>query len=325
MKFPDYQPLETRFDDGPLAEWLSPRLPELNRRLDPDRHGDMPRWKQALEDLPHPERSTVDLLNSVSAVHVNASVQTDFQERLESALKKLHPWRKGPFSLFGVEIDTEWRSDWKWDRFKDAIDPLRDRVVLDVGCGSGYHCWRMAGAGAKLVLGIEPMLLYVMQYWAIRRLLGDFGAWVLPLAMEDLPGELRTFDTVFSMGVMYHRKSPFDHLLELKGALRGGGQLVLETLVVEGDENTVLVPKGRYARMRNVWCLPSIKALSLWLAKTGFRDIQMVDVTMTSTSEQRSTEWMTFESLKQCLDPADECRTVEGYPAPLRAILTARV
>ena len=45
------------------------------------------------------------------------------------------------------------------------------------------------------------------------------------------------------MGVLYHRASPFDCLLQLKNQLTKGGELILETLVVDGDENTVLVPK----------------------------------------------------------------------------------
>ncbi|PMC22346.1 tRNA 5-methoxyuridine(34)/uridine 5-oxyacetic acid(34) synthase CmoB, partial [Klebsiella aerogenes] len=44
------------------------------------------------------------------------------------------------------------------------------------------------------------------------------------------------------MGVLYHRRSPLDHLWQLKDQLAPGGELVLETLVIEGDENTVLVP-----------------------------------------------------------------------------------
>ncbi len=46
------------------------------------------------------------------------------------------------------------------------------------------------------------------------------------------------------------------------------GELVLETLVVEGDENTVLVPGDRYAQMRNVY-LSLGGGLKLWLESAG--------------------------------------------------------
>jgi tRNA (mo5U34)-methyltransferase len=126
------------------------------------------------------------------------------------------------------------------------------------------------------------------------------------------------------MGVLYHRRSPMDHLQELKDCLRPGGQLVLETLVIEGGPGETLVPEGRYARMGNVWFLPSPDTLLGWLRKIGFSDPELLDVTVTSTQEQRTTDWMRFHSLENFLDPQDSSRSIEGYPAPCRAIVTAR-
>ena len=125
------------------------------------------------------------------------------------------------------------------------------------------------------------------------------------------------------MGVLYHRRSPMDHLQELKDCLRPGGQLVLETLVIEGRQGDTLVPEGRYARMGNVWFLPSCGTLLGWLRKLGFVDPEVVDVAVTSTDEQRSTNWMKFHSLKNFLDPEESSKTIEGYPAPMRAVVTA--
>ena len=184
--------------------------------------------------------------------------------------------------------------------------------------------WRMIGAGAKLVVGIDPMQLFLCQFEAVRKLLGDDRrAHLLPLGIEQLPA-LQAFDTVFSMGVLYHRRSPLDHLLQLKNQLVSEGELVLETLVVEGDENTVLVPGERYAQMRNVYFIPSAAALKGWLEKCGFVDVRIADYAVTSVEEQRRTSWMTSESLAEFLDPNDSSKTIEGYPAPLRAVLVAR-
>ena len=227
--------------------------------------------------------------------------------------------------MFGVHIDTEWRSDWKWERLQQSIDSLQGRRVLDVGCGSGYHCWRMRGDGAAEVIGIDPTPLFIVQFWALQKYLQQDTVWVLPLPMEKVPTKLQAFDTVFSMGVLYHRRSPLDHLQELKDCLRPGGQLVLETLVIEGELGDTLLPEGRYARMGNVWFLPSTDTLLSWLRKLGFVDEQLVDVCVTTTQEQRSTQWMTFHSLANFLDPDDSSRTIEGYPAPRRAIVTARL
>jgi tRNA (mo5U34)-methyltransferase len=259
---------------------------------------------------------------------VTAESQTPLSEGqrlgIEKLLRNLMPWRKGPYSLYGVDIDTEWRSDLKWDRVLPHISPLAGRTILDVGCGSGYHLWRMIGAGAHLAVGIDPMQLFVCQFEAVRKLLGnDQRAHVLPLGIEQLP-ELNIFDTVFSMGVLYHRRSPLDHLYQLKNQLAKEGELVLETLVVEGDENTVLVPGERYAQMRNVYFIPSALALKNWLEKCGFVDVKIVDHCYTTSEEQRRTSWLTTESLADFLDPNDPTKTIEGYPAPLRAVLVAR-
>jgi len=99
---------------------------------------------------------------------------------------------------------------------------------------------------------------------------------------------------------------------------------VLETLVIEGDEHSVLVPGDRYAQMRNVYFIPSAAALKNWLEKCGFVDVRIVDVCTTTLEEQRRTEWMITESLAEFLDPNDSSKTIEGYPAPVRAVLIAR-
>ena len=221
-------------------------------------------------------------------------------------------------------IDTEWRSDWKWQRVAPHLSDLRGRRVLDVGCGSGYHGWRMAGAGAAQVLGIDPTVLFLMQYLAVKRFTPETPFWFAPLRMEELPAGLAAFDTVFSMGVLYHRRSPLDHLLELRDALRPGGELVLETLVVEGDERAVLMPEGRYAAMRNVFFLPSTEHLAVWLRRCGFDRVRCVDECVTTVDEQRATDWMRFQSLPDFLDPDDPTRSREGYPAPRRAVMIAR-
>ena len=157
----------------------------------------------------------LDLLHGVRA-EMEPGLSPGQLEGIEKMLRTLMPWRKGPFSLYGIDIDTEWHSDWKWDRVLPHISPLAGRTILDVGCGSGYHLWRMIGAGAHLAVGIDPMQLFLCQFEAVRKLLGgDQRAHLLPLGIEQLP-ELAAFDTVFSMGVLYHRRSPLDHLYQLK-------------------------------------------------------------------------------------------------------------
>ena len=284
-------------------------------------NSDTAEWETALNNLPELIPSEVDFTRAAIRIGTEADCSNAEKERLEKQLRLFHPWRKGPYEIFGIYIDTEWRSDWKWDRIKNDITPLENRNILDVGCGNGYHVLRMLGAGADSVIGIDPYLLSVYQFQVITHFINnDMPAWVLPLKMEQFPANTKHFDTAFSLGVLYHRRSPFDHLYELRDSLREGGELVLETLVINGSEGEVLVPEKRYAKMRNVWFIPSELTLESWLRRCGFRNVRHINTTVTTIEEQRKTGWMEYESLPDFLSPDDQTKTIEGYPAPARAI-----
>lgn len=297
--------------------------PLLEQRYADAAHGDMASWRRAVLDLPavtpggaHLDADTIRLLAD--------PLPDAVLELVRKSLLTLSPWRKGPFDIGGLYIDSEWRSDCKWNRVRSALAPLDGRLILDVGCGNGYYALRMLGAGARAVVGIDPTLLFCMQFRALLHFLPDLPVHVLPLRLDELPGQCRAFDTTFSMGVLYHQRSPLGHLKQLRETLRPGGELVLETLILPGDEQHCRTPPDRYARMRNVWLLPSLPELLVWLDRTGFNDCRVADVTATTTDEQRTTEWMPFESLAEALAPGDAGRTVEGWPAPRRAVVVCR-
>jgi tRNA (mo5U34)-methyltransferase len=285
-----------------LANWNEALGSILRDRLTGRTHGDWARWNQAIEALPDARGDS---------------------SRLRELLMELHPWRKGPLELDDVFIDTEWRSDWKWGRVRDAIAPLEGRNVLDVGSGNGFYALEMRKAGAAAVIGVDPTLLFAMQFLAINVFAQDESIFILPLRLEETPSANNAFDTTFSMGVLYHQRDPIAHLDHLRTTLRPGGQLVLETIYVPGEESYACTPADRYARMRNVWLLPTLVELTTWLRRSGFAKVEIIDTTITTTDEQRSTEWMTFESLQEALDPDDPTKTVEGWPAPHRVVVTA--
>ncbi len=317
---PDFTALFERMRSGGFGAWVDELEARSRDWFTAAHHGDCPRWNAALDALPPIDRAH----GRFDRPAVTIEGECPDSDRLRAALMGLCPWRKGPWRFADVAIDSEWHSDWKWDRVQPHLADLRGRRILDVGCGNGYHAWRMLAEEPSLVLGIDPSVLFNLQFLAAWSYLRDPRIQMLPLPLEALPDNMQWFDTVLSMGVLYHRRSPFDHLIRLKSLLRPGGELCLETLVIEGEAGQVLVPEGRYARMNNVWFLPSVPELEHWLKRIGFEQVRCVDQSRTSVEEQRSTEWMRFESLPQCLDPGDPKRTVEGYPAPLRAVLLAR-
>ncbi len=318
-----YQDFFKLIDETPLIDVATELQQKVDYAFNQRNNGNLQRWREAYANLPDVQTKHIRLDTS----HVSIGKQTDMtlqqQEQILQQLKILKPWRKGPYKLFDIDIDTEWRSDWKWDRLTPHIAPLKNKLVLDVGCGSGYHSWRMAGEGAKLVMGIDPSLLFVMQYQAVKKYAPNVPVFVFPFSLEEMPKNIPCFDSVFSMGVLYHRRSPIDHLLSLQNLLKPNGELVLETLIIEGGENQVLVPRDRYAKMRNVWFIPSVPELIKWVQRCGFKNVRCVDMNQTSIKEQRSTPWMNFESLADFLNPDNPDFTTENYPAPRRAIIIA--
>ena len=317
MATPPSPALESLFGTWAAA---APAGPDCIDRLRESRHGDLPRWLAQLAALPAITPSMARVADAV-AIGAPGDLNAAAKARLLAALRGLTPWRKGPFALFGIDIDAEWRSECKWARIAPHVD-LRGQRVLDVGCGNGYYGWRMRVAGAAVVVGIDPSLLAVVQhaaiaYYASRA--GLDGNTVLPLRLEDLV-PAAPFDALFSLGVVYHRRDGAAHVRALAQHAHADSTLVLESIVVAGKP---LRPRRRYARMRNVYLVPTVARLREWLAAAGFRRSEVVSLAATTTREQRATPWMPFDSLADALAPGDPSRTVEGYPAPQRAVIVA--
>jgi len=297
-----------------ITDW--PKTAAL-QRFSANKHGDYLKWQTGIDALPRLQTGAVTLDSPAITCALPEASDADLAQ-MENCLRRLHPWRKGPFQLGPLHIDTEWRSDWKWDRLAPAMGSLDGQRILDIGCGNGYFGWRMLGAGADSVIGVDPTLLFCMQHRAIQHFLQHSRHWVLPLGIEELTATHR-FDWVLSMGVLYHRKDPHEHIRQLHRLTEPGGRCVMETLIVDGEQ--VLYPDDRYARMRNIGAIPDLGSLQRWMLAAGFHNIEIIDVSTTRLEEQRSTPWMQFESLDKALDPTDPSKTVEGLPRPRRAML----
>lgn len=310
--------LLTFFDDFSLNK-ISKKCLAISNKAFQVNNGNIPKWSQAIDTIDALPKGKVALKQPYISINQDGIDS----ELLMEALHKLIPWRKGPFMINGLALESEWDGDMKWQRITKHIKPLENKLVLDVGAGNGYFTIRMAMEGAKRVLGIEPFLLFNYQFRAIKSMIkSPLNALLLPVKLEDMPKK-PIFDTVFSMGVLYHQRDHMAHFSQLREMMVPDAELVIETLVIEGPEDYILVPKGRYAQMRNVYSIPSIKTLKSWLNDANFNNIRVVDVSKTTTAEQRKTPWIgeNGASLEDFLDPLDDSLTIEGYPAPVRAIV----
>lgn len=312
--------------DPVLAPYL-PRLIDLVDKKEADifrhnRKGEA--LGRALAAMPRVVPSSIDV--NCDRIRIGAPDDLADTQRagLDAALRRLMPWRKGPFDIFGIQLDSEWNSAIKWNRLAGQITAQEGLRVLDIGASCGYYMFRMAARRPALILGIEPYLNYYCQFLALSRYLAFPQVHCLPLKLEALPEMASCFDTVLCMGILYHRRSPLDTLLQIHRMMVPGGRLVLETLIIEGDADLALFPRQRYAKMKNIFFIPTVACLTHWLERTGFEDIRCVDISTTTLLEQRKTDWIDTESLADFIDPQDPSKTVEGYPAPVRAMILAR-
>ncbi|RLA63573.1 MAG: tRNA 5-methoxyuridine(34)/uridine 5-oxyacetic acid(34) synthase CmoB [Epsilonproteobacteria bacterium] len=249
---------------------------------------------------------------------------TNTFDEIETLAKDLIPWRKGPIDLPGLTLDAEWRSDLKWERIKNHLAPLQGKRVLDIGCNNGYYMFKMAEQSPSLVLGIDPVLHYQTQFNFIQNFFKAPNVHFEMLGVEHLNHFNEFFDTIFSMGIIYHHRHPIQQLLDIKNALRPGGQVILETIGIPGVAPVALCPMDRYAKMKNIWFVPTLNCLIAWAHKTKFCDIEVIADTLLTPKEQRTTKWSGKQSLIDFLDPEDPTKTIEGHPAPRRFCLSMK-
>lgn len=291
------------------------RFPEL----------DLPRGadlKQVIQPLPtaddFPQPIEFDFSGDAIAIGKRSDLSDTQFELLHAAIKQFHPWRKGPWNFFGLEVDAEWCSNLKWDRIASAVGDLSGKKLLDVGCGNAYYMFRAAAMEPELVVGLDPSIPFYLLFEMVQRFLRITNMQFERLGCEDLTVFDRCFDVALCMGILYHQRNPVQILRDLRNSLDVGGHAVIESQSIPGDGSMALFPKDRYAKARNVYFVPTKDCLVNWARRAGFKDVEVISHGPVTFDEQRQTEFMTYHSLAEFLDPDDPSKTAEGYPAPWR-------
>lgn len=275
--------------------------------------------RQALDELE--EIETVCSFGDTVKIEAKTAVNDELKEKVKATAKMMMPWRKGPFELFDIFIDTEWQSFLKYNLLEPHFD-LKGKRVADVGCNNGYYMFRMLTQEPASLVGFDPSALYKTQFDFINHFVKSDIKFEL-LGVEHLPFYEEKFDTVFCLGVLYHRPDPVGTLKALAKGMEKGGELFLDTFMIDGNADICLSPETTYSKIPNIYFVPTVKALRNWCGRAGFVDIEVIETTVTTEDEQRSTEWIEGESLGSFLDPKDASKTVEGYPAPKRVYIKA--
>ncbi|PHR53971.1 MAG: tRNA 5-methoxyuridine(34)/uridine 5-oxyacetic acid(34) synthase CmoB [Arcobacter sp.] len=250
------------------------------------------------------------------------SLSDEQKDSLEEVAKLMMPWRKGPFDVFGLFIDTEWQSFLKYNLLKPYFN-LKGKKVADIGCNNGYYMFRMLEQEPKKIVGFDPSALCKCQFDFINHYVKSDIEFEL-LGVEHLPFYEEKFDTVFCLGVLYHRPDPIGTLKALAKGMESGAELFLDTFMIDGEDDICLTPQKTYSKIPNIYFVPTVKALTNWCERAGFIDVEVLEITVTTEDEQRSTPWIQGQSLGSFLDPQDSSKTVEGYPAPKRVYIKAK-
>ena len=250
------------------------------------------------------------------AINIRANLGSKERDEAFRLAMDLRSWRKGPFGIDDIFIDSEWKSFVKYNLLEPHLN-LEGKTVGDIGCNNGYYMFRMLEQKPKRLIGFDPGVISYLQFEFIDRFIDSSIRYEL-LGVEHLPEYGEKFDTLFCLGVLYHRSDPIKTLKELKGALNSGGELFLDTIYIEGGEDLVLSPKNAYSKIPNIYFVPTVSALMNWCERANFKDVEIVATKPTDSDEQRKTEWILGQSLGDFLDPADPGLTIEGYPAPRR-------
>jgi tRNA (mo5U34)-methyltransferase len=295
----------------------------MQKRFAQDKKG-FRRFRELYEAMAGRRAKILDFSNDVVRIGAREEVSEAEFASIYEVMRQFMPWRKGPFSVFGVDIDAEWRSDRKWRRVQPVLPDLQGKVIADIGCNNGYYMFRMAAENPALVLGFEPYVQHYYAFQALNELAGQSNLVVEPFGVEDIGLFPASFDVIFLMGIIYHRVSPVEMLREIRAALKPGGCLIVESQAIPGVEPVALFPESRYAKVPGTYFVPTAACLQNWLSRTGFRDIEMFYSHPMSDTEQRRTDWMTFESYNDFVDSENHL-TVEGYPTPLRVYFKAMV
>ncbi|HEF3691435.1 TPA: tRNA 5-methoxyuridine(34)/uridine 5-oxyacetic acid(34) synthase CmoB [Campylobacter jejuni] len=255
---------------------------------------------------------------------VNLSTNSQAKDEILAIAKELKPWRKGPFKIDDLFIDTEWQSFIKFNILKPFMNEISQKCVADIGCNNGYYMFKMLEFNPAKLIGFDPSIKYRLQFELINALAKTPIKYEL-LGVEDLPNYGLKFDVIFCLGVIYHRSDPIKMLKDLKAGLNKNGVVFLDTMYIEDEREIALVPNKTYSKIPNIYFVPSINALKNWCKRAGFKEFEVLATKKTDENEQRKTEWIDSFSLENFLDPKDKNLTIEGYEAPKRVYIHIKI
>jgi len=297
-------------------------LPEITSVLSKNKKKyDLPQNKNLLNTLEELRKIETSSFNPTP--QNNSTFDDETLKNIERIARNLSHWRKGPFVMGELLIDSEWRSNLKWERIKNSLPDLKNKTLLDIGCNNGYFMFEMLKQNPKSILGIDPVPYCEAQFNFLQHFCQAPNLFFEMLGIEEVKHFENIFDGILNMGIIYHHPNPIEQIKHCKKALKKDGFLLLESITIAGNESIALFPEDRYAKMRNVFFVPTANCMKNWLIKAKFKHVEIVFDELLTNEEQRVTSWSGGASLEDFLDPTNKNLTIEGHPAPRRAAVIA--
>jgi SAM-dependent methyltransferase len=111
-----------------------------------------------------------------------------------------------------------------FDRLID-FDSLRNKDVLEIGCGNGSHAQLLAPR-AKSYTGID-LTDYAVRSTSTRLALRKLPGTVLQMDAEAMQFREHSFDFIWTWGVIHHSANTSKIIQEMNRVLRPGGQAIV--------------------------------------------------------------------------------------------------
>ena len=165
-----------------------------------------------------------------------------------------------------------------WEHIISLCTELRAHRVVDIGCGNGALCRKLASRGYEVV-GCEPSSesLQLAQR-------AEPGLVFHRIGVDDDPSVIgnQSFDVAIATEVIEHLVRPFNLPHFAKQLLRSGGHLIISTPYHGYLKNLVLALTNKWdAHLNPFWDGGHIKfwsrkTLSQLLNESGFRVVQFI-------------------------------------------------
>jgi len=139
---------------------------------------------------------------------------------------------------------------------------LKDKIVLDVGCGMGRFM-EVVQPYAKEVIGVDLSFAVDSAYENLKKF---DNVHLIQADIFNLPFKNNTFDFIFSIGVLHHTRDTKKAFIKLPSILKSEGEIAIW---VYSDETSYTRFRNRFSDFYRIFTIHFPKRLLWYLSHTA--------------------------------------------------------